>query len=140
MVIGEGSPLSPITFHFSPFTSRVPALASPRRSANHAAEIHSSKGGIFVGQNICFYVPKRRLWLVLNPVIERLDDILFEMRGARVRFYNRLTLSSSILGVSKTEHVHFDPGGYQGDHRVHVLRDPRSRVQSNRSPDGIDLR
>src|ERR1700758_3754618 len=104
------------TSHFSPITSHLSharlSRALPGGSANHSAEIPALERCIFVRQDVGFYIPECRLWLVLNPVIERLDDILLEMRGSRVRLYNRLALSISILGIGKPEHVHFDARSY----------------------------
>src|ERR1700733_10453331 len=116
------------------------ALGPPGGSANHFTEIHWSEDRILVGQHICFDVPKGGLWLVLNSVIEGLDNVFLEMSGAGVRLYNRLALSRTVLRIRQTKHIHLNPGGYQGNNGVHMLGNTGRRVQSNRGPDGIDIR
>jgi hypothetical protein len=115
-VKGERGAPSPITIHESPpagyflvtTQARPPltflSLAFPLRPTDQTAEIDSSKSCIFVRQDICFNVPESSLWLVLNPVIERLDDIFFEMIGAGVCMHDSLAISLACFDKKSGSH------------------------------------
>src|SRR5712671_710277 len=114
-------------------------LAGPSGGADHAAEIPGSEGGILVGENVGLDVAEGRIRLVVDAVVEGLDDLFLEVAGARVCADDGCALGLREVGKSDAEHVHFDTGGKERDDGMHVLRNPRRRVEGDRRPDGVYL-
>src|SRR6266702_582045 len=108
--------------------------AAPRRVTNHTAEIAALKAELFVCEYVRFHVSEGSLRLVFDTVIEGLQNILFEMGCARVRLHDRVAVRLCEAAVVDSEHIHFDARCYEGNDRMHVLRDAGSRVKCNRCP------
>src|SRR5258707_1026421 len=85
--------------------------ARPGRAADHGAEIAAPEGWVLVREHIGLDVAEGRLGLVPDAVVERLDDVLLEAGGARMRRDDRRALGIAVLGVAEAEHVHLDAGG-----------------------------
>jgi hypothetical protein len=51
---------------------------------NHFAKVSSAKMRLLVGDDIGLDVAKSRVWLVLDAVVERLNDVFLELRRANV--------------------------------------------------------
>src|SRR5258708_2710788 len=113
--------------------------APPGRSANHAAEIAAPEGRVLVRKHVGLHVSECRVGLVFDAVVERLDDVFLELLGARMRVHDRFACRVAVFGIGQPQHVHLDAGRHQSDDGVHVLRDARRRVQSDRRPDRIDV-
>src|SRR5271169_2372411 len=107
--------------------------------ADDAAEVARLEGRLLVRDDIGFYVAKRGRRLVFDSVIKGLNDVLLEMFWARMRLHDCVPFGSAIFLISKTEHVHFNPGGYECDHRVHVLWNSRGRMQCDRGPHQVNF-
>ena len=76
---------------------------------------------------------------MLDAVVEGLQDILFEMDRTRERLHDRVAVRVCEAGVVDSEHVHFDACRYQGNDRMHVLRNAGSGVKRNRCPHVVDV-
>src|SRR6266851_183512 len=113
--------------------------APPGRSANHAAEIAAPESRVLVREHVGLDIAECRVGLVFDAVIERLDDVFLELLGARMRVHDRFAFMVAVFGIVQPQHVHLDACGHQSDDGVHVLRNARRRVQSDRRPDRIDV-
>src|ERR1700682_3723245 len=69
MVLASASEVAP--------NARGPS-ASPGRSANHAAEIAAPESRVLVREHVGLDVAERRVGLVFDAVVERLDDVFLE--------------------------------------------------------------
>src|SRR5882757_8743169 len=114
-------------------------LPGPSGSSDHAAEIAADEVRILVREHVGLDVAEGRLRLVLDAVVEGLEDVLLKMPSTRMRMNHSLALRVAVFGIGQAEDIHLDAGGYQGDDRVHVLRDARRRVQGDRGPDRVDI-
>ena len=56
-----------------------------------------------------------------------------------MRVHDRFTFSVAVFAIGQPQHVHLDACRHQSDDGVHVLRDARRGVQSDRRPDRIDV-
>ena len=52
---------------------------------------------------------------------------------------DRLALRLGVIGIGKSQHVHFDTGGDQRDDRVHMWRNAGRGVQRDRCPNRVDV-
>src|SRR5712691_5450024 len=75
-------------------------LPAPGGVADHAAEVAAGKMRILVREHVGLHVAERRLRLVLDAVVERLDDVFLEVRAARVRMHYRLALRIAVLAIA----------------------------------------
>src|SRR5580704_11808442 len=60
------------------------ALANPRGTAYDIAEVSALEFRILVCEHIGFDIAERGAWFLANTVIERLEDVLLEVWGARI--------------------------------------------------------
>src|ERR1700738_366842 len=108
--------------------------AAPRGVTDHTAEVATVEVGILVSEYVCFHVSEGSFRLVFDAVVEGLQDILFEILCSRVRLNDFLPVGVREAGVIDSEHIHFNTGGYEGDDRMHVLRNAGRSVKCNRCP------
>src|SRR6266478_2171773 len=93
-------------FARGPPAARIPeertggGLPAPGGVADHAAEVAAGKMRILVREHVGLHVAERRLRLVLDAVVERLDDVFLEVRAARVRMHYRLALRIAVLAIA----------------------------------------
>src|ERR1700716_1207170 len=97
--------------------------APPGRSANHAAEIAAPESRVLVREHVGLDIAECRVGLVLDAVVERLDDVLLELRGARMRVHDCFAFLTAVFGIAQPQYIHLDAGRHQGDDGMHVLRD-----------------
>src|SRR3984957_15358781 len=93
--------------------ARRPRSAAPGGAADHAAEVQRPERGILVRQHVGLDVAERRGRLVLDAVVEGLNDIVLEVRRARMRLHHSLALRGAEVTVGKAQYVHLDAGGQQ---------------------------
>src|SRR5712692_666270 len=74
------------------FDRGEPGSAAPGGFSDDAAEIAAREERILVREHVGLDVAEGRLRLVLDAVVEGLDDVLLEMRAARMRGHHRLAL------------------------------------------------
>src|SRR5260370_23668815 len=86
-------------------------LALPLRTADDAAEVRALELWIFVRQYICLHIAECRLRLMLDAVVKGLDDVFFEVIGARIRGDDRSAISSGEFRVGDSENIHLDTVG-----------------------------
>src|ERR1700674_892391 len=113
--------------------------ATPRGVADITAEIATVEIGILVCEDVCFHVSKGSFRLVFDAVVESLQDILFESGCTRVRPNDCVPIGVCEAGVVDSEHIHFITGGYEGNDRIHVLRNARRSVKGNRRPNAVNV-
>src|SRR6266446_7854622 len=91
-------------FGISPLAKRNARdpLASPGRSANHAAEIAAPESRVLVREHVGLDVAECRVGLVFDAIVERLDDAFLELIGARMRVHDRFTFSVAVFGISQS--------------------------------------
>ena len=65
---------------------------------------------------------------MLHTNVECVNNVLFEMRAARVIREDPAALGLAVLVVAYSQDIHLDTGSHQGDYRIHVLRDTGSGV------------
>src|SRR4029077_5248683 len=74
-------------------------LPSPRRSADHAAEVASFEGRVLVGEHVGLHIAECSFRFVLDAVVEGLNDLLLEVIGARVGMHDSLALCIAVLVI-----------------------------------------
>src|SRR3977135_4008182 len=125
-----------------PYTPR--AIAGPRRSARpggveyDAAEVGGLEAPVLEGQYVIVDGAERTVRAMLHPIIEGLDDIVFEVVATRVRCDHRFALGVGELLIGDPEHVHLDTRGDERHFRLLVLWDAGRRVQRDCIPDDLD--
>lgn len=67
--------------------------------ADDAAEVAAVEMRLLVGDHIGLDVAEGRVGLVFNAVVEGLDDVFLELRGAREGFDYGLALGVGIVGI-----------------------------------------
>ena len=77
--------------------------------------------------------------VAFDAAVERLNDVVLEVIGTWMRVEDRFTFSVAVFGIGQPQHIHLDAGRHQSDDGVHMLRDARRRVQSDRGPDRINV-
>src|SRR5437764_14817525 len=81
----------------------MPCSARPARSPDHSAEIAALEAGVLVGEDVGLDVAERRVGLALDAIVEGLDDVFLEMRGARIGRGHGLALRIRALVIGDTE-------------------------------------
>ena len=115
------------------------AAAELVRSAPDAIAVANSPALGLVLKHIGLYVAECGVGLVFDAVVECQDDVFLELLRARMRVHDRFSFPVAVFGIGQSQHIHLDAGRHQSDDGVHVLRDARRRVQSDRCPDRIDV-
>src|ERR1700686_5241460 len=113
--------------------------AAPRGVTDHTAEVATVEVGILVCEYVCFHVSEGSFRLVCDAVVEGLQDILFEIGCTRVRLNDCIPVGVCEAGVVDSEHIHFNASRYEGNDRMHVLRDAGRSVKCNRCPYVVDV-
>jgi hypothetical protein len=77
--------------------------------------------GVLFCEHVCFHVSEGSFRLVFDAVVEGLEDILFEVGCTWERVHHRVAVGVNKAGVVDSQHIHFDPGRYQGNDRSEAL-------------------
>src|ERR1700721_4900876 len=117
----------------------TPRSSTPARISNDLAEIAATETGVFVCQYIRFYISKRRFRFMFDPVVERLQNILFEVGCTRIHLHDRLPFFIGEIVVADPKNVHLYARGDESDNWVHVLRNLGGGVEGKGRPDLIDV-
>jgi hypothetical protein len=73
-------------------------LSVPGRATDNTTEVAPMKRRGLVRKHVCFDITKRAVGLVLDAVVKRLDDALFEVITARMQMYHGFPLRVGIFG------------------------------------------
>src|ERR1700756_4508777 len=106
----------------APLTGPRKFLTLPLRAADDTAKVDALETRILIRQNIRLYIAKCRHRLVLDAVVKGLNDVFFEVLGARIRGNDCLAINIRKFRIGDSKYVHLDAVSQQRNHRMHVLR------------------
>src|SRR5271167_3366159 len=75
----------------------------------------------------------------MDAVIESLNDVFFELRGARILRHNSVTEIVWVIAIRQAKYVHLYARGNERNDGMHVLGNARRRVKGDRSPHRIEV-
>ena len=111
----------------------------PARVADQAAKVATNELGILVRKYVSLDVAEGGLRFLVDAIVERLDNLFFEVGCARILRDNSVSNLVGLLRIGKAEHVHLDTSGHECHNGMHVLRDARRRVESNCRPHSVKI-